>query len=156
MKKIPIIPIAPAQLRKLSSNAAAAPLTPRGLPQIHHAFRVCLCIKASGWPALFSSSAHNPFQLPRTGSSQSLLSVVLFLQFSYHFTWPVRVLYALIPPYCLVEMISKSFIALLILALTSSVNAAAITPRQAVSDGVSARDRGNPAGECQFLLGLVV
>ena len=45
-------------------------------------------------------------------------------------------------------MISKSFIALLILALTCSVNAAAIGPRQAVGgDGVSARDRGNPAGE---------
>jgi hypothetical protein len=32
--------------------------------------------------------------------------------------------------YCLVEMISKPSIALLILALTSSVNAAAIAPRQ--------------------------
>jgi hypothetical protein len=53
-------------------------------------------------------------------------------------------------------MISKSCIALLVLALTSSVNAAAIAPRQAVSDGVSVRDRGNPARECQFLLGLVV
>ena len=43
-------------------------------------------------------------------------------------TWPVRVLQVrtLIAPYCIVEMISKSFTALLILALMSSVNAAAI------------------------------
>jgi hypothetical protein len=50
-------------------------------------------------------------------------------------------------------MISKSFIALLILALTSSVNAAAIAPRQPLG-GDGGSDIGPP--DCQFLLGLVV
>ena len=60
---------------------------------------------------------------------------------------------ALITPYFLVEMISKSFIALFILALTCSVNAAAIAPRQPVG-GDGGSDVG--ARDCQFLLGLVV
>jgi hypothetical protein len=73
--------------------------------------------------------------LQRTGASQALFFVLLLLYFS-RFAWLVRL--ALIPPYSLVEMISKSFIALLIVALTSSVIAAPVAP-----------DR-------QFLLGLVV
>ena len=52
-------------------------------------------------------------------------------------------------------MISKSFIALFILALTCSVNAAAIAARQ----GSAASDSDNPAEFSpgrQFLLGIVV
>ena len=45
-------------------------------------------------------------------------------------------------------MISKSFIALLILALTSSVNAAAIDPRHPTG--------GDGGRDSQFLLSLVV
>jgi hypothetical protein len=54
-------------------------------------------------------------------------------------------------------MIPKSIIALLILALTSSVNAAAIAPRQ--PDDSPSSDSGNSAEFAngrQFLLGLVV
>jgi hypothetical protein len=119
-------------LRQFSSSAAAAPLSPR-LPQIHHPFRISPCIKASG---LRSQPCSLPrFRFQRTGASQSL-SLVLFLLSSSHFTLdgpsPTR------SHPTLVEMISKSFIGLLILALTSFVNAAAIPPAR------------------QFLLGLVV
>ena len=57
-----------------------------------------------------------------------------FFPYYLFFTWPVSsptLSHSLfILPYCLVDMISKSSIALLILTLTSSVNAAAIAPRQ--------------------------
>ena len=45
-----------------------------------------------------------------------------------HLTGPSPTCSTVIPPCYLVKMISKSFLALLILALTSSVNAAAIPP----------------------------
>jgi hypothetical protein len=63
------------------------------------------------------------------GQAPQSLFFVLFL-LSSRFSSLVRVLLilALIPPCSLVEMIMKSFIALLILALASSVIAAPIAP----------------------------
>ena len=132
-------------LHKLNSSAAAAPLSPRGLPQIHHAFRVCPCIKASGLAFLVQQQR----SLPIPASEDRCLTVSsIFSSISCNLQFFSLHSYAFSFHYCLVEMISKSFIALLILTLTSSVNAAAIGPRQAVGgDGVSARDRNNPAGE---------
>jgi hypothetical protein len=118
--------------RELSSCAAAAPLSPRGLPQlgpeIHHALRVYPCIKASGLaPALVQQQRLTPpFKYP--SSEERCLTV--FTIFRY---FPAILLslhladsesYAHSFHSYLVEMISKSVAALSILALTSFVNAA--------------------------------
>jgi hypothetical protein len=103
------------------------------------AFRVCTCIKASSirpsglstQAALFYQTVVHPFlEYLQTSSSLSFLPTVP----------PAPLLLrALIPPYFLPEMISKSFpiqpfVALLIIASssTSPVNAAAIAPGSSV------------------------
>ena len=83
-------------------------------------------------PCSHSTTAFIPHSIFRGQVPRSLSSFVHLSFFSSYliltFPWPVRLLHALIFH---VEMISKSFIALAlsVLALTSSVNAAAI-PRQ--------------------------
>ena len=94
---------------------------------------------------MYKSLKHQPYSSSAAPIQYSCLifrgqvpqsqSFVLFLPSFSRFTWPVRVIRL---SHCLVEMVSKSFVAFLILALTTSVNSAAIG---------SAR---------QFFIGLVV
>lgn len=62
-------------LRKLSSSAAEAPLSPRGFPQIHHAFRVCTCLavyKSLRPQACSCSTIIFSFHLQRTDTTSTI------------------------------------------------------------------------------------
>ena len=94
----------------------------------HFSFWVCPCIKASGLsPALVQQ------QLFR-GQKPCSLNFLPAIYLLFHIFG--QVLLTLIPPYSPVKMISKSFLALLIITLTSSIIAAPIAPNHQFSLGL--------------------